>query len=133
MAVKKRYSQKREAVFDDLVRRYDHPSAAMVYESIRKRYPEVSLGTVYRNLNDLAESGRIRRLVADGRERFDGNTAAHYHFCCTECGQIFDVFDSSVVEPARRISALIHCEISDIQIVAKGKCSNCLKNNGKTI
>lgn len=86
-----KYSRQREAIQMNLVGRYDHPTADMVYEDIRKEYPHISLGTVYRNLSLLAQHGEIQKLaMADGPDRFDGNPHLHYHFCCRKCGQVID-------------------------------------------
>lgn len=129
METGKRFSQKREAVLNNLKSRTDHPSAAMVYDSIKEQYPNISLGTVYRNLNDLADSGKILRFASDGKDHFDGNIAPHYHFCCNECGMIYDIFDKSAIEISDTISDLIKCKIESMQIVARGKCKACLKNS----
>ncbi len=70
----------------------DHPTAEMVYERARKIIPTISLGTVYRNLKKLADSGEILRIpsVVD---RFDHTTKRHAHFICLECGQVYDLFE----------------------------------------
>jgi Fur family peroxide stress response transcriptional regulator len=69
-----------------------HPTADWVYEQVRKILPHVSLGTVYRNLNLLADEGLIQRVILDdGIVRFDGNTNDHHHFICTKTGKIYDV------------------------------------------
>ena len=78
-----KYSKQREAIKNFLVTRYDHPTAETVYLNIRKEFPNISLGTVYRNLNLLAEIGEIQKLSSGiGPDRFDGNPAPHYHFIC---------------------------------------------------
>ena len=71
-----KYSKQREAIKNFLVTRYDHPTAETVYLNIRKEFPNISLGTVYRNLNLLAEIGEILKLSPGiGPDRFDGNPA----------------------------------------------------------
>ena len=68
----------------------------MIYSNIRKEFPNISLGTIYRNLNLLVEQGDIIKLATgDGKDRFDANTSPHYHFVCTECSNVSDVFMSS--------------------------------------
>ena len=87
-----KYSRQRESIKASLMRRHDHPTADALYASIREEFPNISLGTVYRNLNLLVETGEIRKLTCgDGADHFDGNTSDHYHFICSECGQIFDM------------------------------------------
>lgn len=87
-----RYSRQREAIKENLAGRKDHPTAEMVYESIRQMYPNISLGTVYRNLSLLAELGEIRKLDGmGGSDHFDGRTDFHTHFMCESCGQVIDL------------------------------------------
>lgn len=87
-----KYSKQRESIKNFLVTRYDHPSAETVYLNIRREFPNISLGTVYRNLNLLAEIGEIQKLSPGiGPDRFDGNPAPHYHFICRHCGCVMDL------------------------------------------
>lgn len=89
MAVQ-RYSRQRELILNDLRSRCDHPTAEMVYESVSKKCPAISLGTVYRNLNGLASNGSILKLFVGGAELFDGCTESHYHLVCKQCRRVFD-------------------------------------------
>ena len=87
-----KYSKQRESIKNFLVTRYDHPTAETVYLNIRREFPNISLGTVYRNLNLLAEIGEIQKLSPGiGPDRFDGNPAPHYHFICRHCGCVTDL------------------------------------------
>lgn len=87
-----KYSRQREAIKSDLISRKDHPTAEMVYENIRRIYPNVSLGTVYRNLSLLVELGEIQKLDGfAGRVHFDGRTDYHAHFLCESCGCVSDL------------------------------------------
>ena len=87
-----KYSKQRESIKNFLVTRYDPPTAETVYLNIRKEFPNISLGTVYRNLNLLAEIGEIQKLSPGiGPDRFDGNPAPHYHFICRHCGCVMDL------------------------------------------
>ncbi len=68
-----------------------HPTAEDVYEMVRRRLPRVSLGTVYRNLELLAEAGAIQKIGTAGtRKRFDGNSRPHYHLRCLSCERVSD-------------------------------------------
>lgn len=90
MALK--YSRQREAIKDFLMTRKDHPTADTVYMNVRQEFPNISLGTVYRNLTLLADIGDIQRLrVGDGTDRFDADTSLHYHFICQKCGSVVDL------------------------------------------
>ena len=85
-------SRQRDAILANVEGRNDHPTADMIYMDIRKEIPNISLGTVYRNLSLLADLGEILRVSINGKaERFDGITNFHYHFVCRECNQILDL------------------------------------------
>jgi len=86
------YSRQREAILACLSKRYDHPTADMVFEEVRRDFPKISLGTVYRNLTQLCENGDIMKVASvKGFERFDYNTKPHCHFICSECTKVSDV------------------------------------------
>ena len=87
-----KHSKQREAILRFLSCRSDHPTADTVYLNIRKQFPNISLRTVYRNLSLLAELGEIQKIsTGSGADRFDGNTAPHYHFVCRDCGAVSDM------------------------------------------
>lgn len=87
-----KYSRQREAIKDFLAARTDHPTADMIYSHIREDFPNISLGTVYRNLSLLAERGEILKLsCGDNADHFDGCTAPHYHFFCRNCQSVSDL------------------------------------------
>ncbi len=84
---------KQKAIILDAVRcSCQHPTAEQVYQSVLHLMPNISLGTVYRNLSKLADCGEIRRIaVPDAPDRFDKTLEDHSHVCCTECGAFEDV------------------------------------------
>ncbi len=87
-----KHSRQRDSIKAFLSTRKDHPTAEIVYTNVRQSFPNISLGTVYRNLTLLADLGEIARLrVGDGVDRFDYDTAPHYHFVCSECGRVMDL------------------------------------------
>ena len=87
-----KYSRQRESIKACLMGRKDHPTADALYTSIREQFPNISLGTVYRNLNLLVELGEIRKLsCGDGTDHFDYDTSPHYHYVCKKCGKIVDL------------------------------------------
>lgn len=98
-----KYSRQREAIKEYLSHTTEHPTADTVYMNIRGVYPNISLGTVYRNLNLLAGQGEILKInCQDGSDRFDGNPKPHYHFLCNECGRVLDLF----MEPIEHINVI---------------------------
>lgn len=88
----RKYSRQREVIKEFLKDRTDHPTADTIYTGVRQEIPNISLGTVYRNLMLLSEEGEIARLtVGDGTVHFDPNTTEHTHFVCTHCGCVQDL------------------------------------------
>ncbi len=87
-----KFSRQREAILKNMSERRDHPTADVIYQSLREEYPHLSLGTVYRNLNLLADLGKVRRIrTNESVEHFDYDTSDHCHFVCTTCGRVMDV------------------------------------------
>ena len=87
-----KYSRQRESIKEFLMTRTDHPTADTVYHQLRKIYPNISLGTIYRNLALLADIGEIQKIcTGDGADRFDGQIRPHYHVICTRCHQVMDL------------------------------------------
>ncbi len=84
-----KYSRQREAVKEFLASRIDHPTADTVYTNLREKFPNISLGTVYRNLSLLADMGEIIKITTgDGADRFDGRITPHNHFICRKCHKV---------------------------------------------
>ena len=92
-----KHSKQRDSILEFLATRKDHPTADVVYMNVREQLPNISLGTVYRNLTLLSDLGEILRLrVGDGTDHFDADTSEHYHFVCTECGSVIDLDMDSI-------------------------------------
>ena len=90
---KMNYSRQREAILESLHNRYDHPTAEMLYNDIRTEFPNISLGTVYRNLGQLHDEGFITVVESsDKKVHYEGNLEDHIHFLCKNCDVITDVF-----------------------------------------
>ena len=87
-----KYSRQRESIKNYLLSTNEHPSADIVYQHVREDFPNISLGTVYRNLNLLADMGEaIKISTPDGGDRFDGRVDPHYHVVCRSCGKVYDL------------------------------------------
>ena len=87
-------SHQRETILDVLKNTKCHPTASCVYEKVREEIPNISLGTVYRNLAKLSDMGEILRLdLGTGSEHFDGDTSSHYHIVCTKCHKVTDIYE----------------------------------------
>ena len=93
-----RMTRQRKVILEELRKVKTHPSADEIYEMVRRRLPRISLGTVYRNLEILSESGEIQKLEPGSTlKRFDGNPDTHHHIRCVQCGCIVDVdFDVEI-------------------------------------
>ena len=122
-----KYSRQRECILKNLQSRRDHPTADMVYESVQIEEPNISLGTVYRNLSFLPENGQILKISTGiGPDHFDGFTEAHNHFVCRKCGRVLDldyVADEKIIAYA---SKNFNGEIKGYDLQFYGTCEDCL-------
>ncbi|MDE6845025.1 MAG: transcriptional repressor [Lachnospiraceae bacterium] len=128
MALK--YSRQRQVIKDFLMTRKDHPTADVVYMNVKREYPNISLGTVYRNLSLLANLGEIQRLqVGDGIDHFDADTSRHYHVVCTKCGSVTDLAMDST--PYDELTNTVNADFEGIieghVTYFYGICGNCHK------
>ena len=107
-----------------------HPSADGVYERGKQEIPDISLATVYRNLNLFKEQGLIQSLgTVNGVERFDGNTAPHVHYICTGCGRVVDLPGLSVPEDLNYAAeAESGGRGAACQLTFTGICGKCSQN-----
>ncbi len=123
--IKQRYSHQRETIFTVVKSTLVHPTADWVYKETRKVIPNISLGTVYRNLNQLVESGRILKLKDEAMVRYDGNTGQHDHFRCSVCGKWYDIelLDQSIFES---FAEQHDFRIESINLELEGTCKTCL-------
>lgn len=128
MAVK--YSRQREVIKDFLCTRKDHPTADMVYMNVRQQYPNISLGTVYRNLTLLTERGEIRKIsVGDGVDHFDADTAPHNHFICKRCGSVIDLEMESIEHISESARQNFDGHIEGHVTYFYGLCGDCCKSD----
>lgn len=92
METRRKNSKKRQAILDALCATREHPTAEMLYQQLKPAYPELSLGTVYRNLGVLVEEGLAVSVVSvAGQERYDATTTPHAHFVCRVCSRVMDM------------------------------------------
>ena len=123
-----RYSRQREAIKNYLMSATSHPTAEMVYSNVKERFPNISLGTVYRNLNQLAEAGVISKLQFGslGIDHFDYDTSPHQHFVCTKCDSVIDLPMGDVsyidAEASKHFDGLIQGH----KLYFCGLCKKCL-------
>lgn len=123
-----KYSRQREAVRTFLCSRKDHPTAEVVYENLRKDFPHISLGTVYRNLSLLVELGEAIKFPGlDGYDHFDGNPNPHYHFICNECNAVIDLKFPNIEDLNSNANKNFDGIITGHSAYFYGKCKNCSK------
>lgn len=125
------YSRQREAILDFLCHTTSHPTAEEVYMYIRDIYPNISLGTVYRNLALLVEHGQALKIQGEDCDHFDGNTRLHYHFLCDSCHHVYDVEMEPATFLLKNTKAGIPGKVRGHSVIFYGTCDNCL-NNEKT-
>lgn len=131
MTVRK-HSRQRDSIKEFVMTRMDHPTADMVYENLRQTYPNISLGTVYRNLSLLSESGEIRKLSGlDSSDRFDGRMDPHCHFFCTACGKVIDLEAVSLAALAEEAKDRFSGRIDGCNATFFGICEDCCAAEGQ--
>ena len=120
----KRYSRQRELIYEALRQTEQHPTAEMIYQWLKPANPSLSLGTVYRNLNLLADEGAIRRM-AFPVERYDAKTMPHPHFCCDQCGAVYDLHLPYDAELDRQALLASGHDVTGHEVVFHGICTKC--------
>jgi Fur family peroxide stress response transcriptional regulator len=121
-----RKSKQREAIIRAVRGTNSHPTADWIYEEVRKEIPDISLGTVYRNLKLLRESGEILEIdLASTLSRFNGKPDNHYHFRCERCGRVFDVDEPVDEEINDRVAQKTGFRISHHRLEFRGLCKEC--------
>lgn len=123
-----KYSKQREAIKEYLASTKEHPTADTVYMNIRKTYPNISLGTVYRNLNLLVDQGEAIKLIGmDGSDHFDGNAERHYHFLCKGCNRIYDLEMESIDHINSAANKGFPGKVEGHKTYFYGTCPECLE------
>ena len=122
-----KHFRKRDAILSCLRQTTEHPTAEWIYTRLKSEYPDISLGTVYRNLALFKEQGLITSLGAvNGVERFDANTAPHVHYICSGCGSVLDLAGMAVPEELNCAAA--RCSggrVDSCQLTFTGICGQC--------
>ncbi len=125
----RRYTKQRRLVLQAVRSRCDHPTAEQIYEDAHTADPRISNGTVYRNLNCLAEDGEISHVRVPGADRYDLRTDLHYHMFCVKCKKVIDApysYKDFLDEETTRQSGF---EIIRHRLIFEGICPEC-QNDG---
>jgi Fur family ferric uptake transcriptional regulator len=128
-----RMTQQRKILVDELKRLHSHPTADELYETVRKKLPHISLGTVYRNLEILSRMGIIRKIELGGTQRrFDGDLGIHQHIRCTECGRIDDLpAGAAVTSCDMDLLRQTGYEVVERRVEFIGVCPECRKGRAE--
>ncbi len=123
--------RKRNAILSYLRRTDAHPSAEMVFEHLKDEYPDLSLGTVYRNLGIFKNQGIIQSVgTVNGVERFDGNAEPHVHFMCSGCGDVIDLHQLNVPDALlEQVQQVVGGRVDYCQLNFAGLCRQCVNSN----
>ena len=129
-----RMTRQRKAILKVLQETDSHPTADQVYLMVRHQLPNVSLGTVYRNLEILCEVGMIRKLeLGRSQMRFDGRMDSHYHIRCLQCGRIGDVMIAPINLSGTMLASDTDFEVTGHRLDFSGICPECKKKSRETV
>ncbi|MTI96103.1 MAG: transcriptional repressor [Firmicutes bacterium] len=126
-----RNTKQRQLILDLLKGTTAHPSADWLYQRVRETMPNVSLGTVYRNLGILKQQGIIQELRHAGSQcRYDGNPEPHYHFFCDQCDQVEDIEGPNCMDLLANIQSCMPSHtIEGHRLEVYGCCPSCTRKN----
>lgn len=122
-----KYSRKRDKILEYVKSVRSHPTAETIYNEMRKQNPNISLGTVYRNLDKLVNNKKVLRIkIANSKDRFDGNTFIHYHAICISCNKVFDIPNlKSLQNVDNEVSSILGGEVLSHDLIFNTICSSC--------
>ncbi len=128
---KLRITKQRRMILEEVKKSKSHPTADKIYDLVKKEIPDISMGTVYRNLDILSEEGLVRKLeLAHLQRRYDGNMENHYHVLCTECGRVDDLTTRGVDDIEELLGVKSYYQITGHRLKFFGICPDC-KNRMK--
>ena len=122
-----RFSKQRDLILNIVQGTRSHPTADWIYGEVRKELPNVSLGTVYRNLGQLVDNKSLLAINIDGTIHYDAFLDDHQHFQCKSCNNIYDI-DISIIDFVSQIESKTNHKIDGCQIHLVGICKDCQNN-----
>ncbi len=121
-----RLTTQRQIILEELAKVKTHPTASELYDMVRKRLPRIGLGTVYRNLELMADNGLILKIEVGGtQKRFDATTETHYHIRCSDCGKVDDLDIPVINELVTEAAKSTAYQIMGHHVEFTGICSEC--------
>lgn len=122
-----KHSRQRDAILEFLKNTREHPTADTIYNGLRVDFPNISLGTVYRNLTLLVSTGQIMSVTVPGQpERYDFTTDNHYHFICRKCGRVIDLPAEDIGDINKKAATGFAGSIEGHMCQFYGSCPNCV-------
>lgn len=124
------YSKQREIILDTLSKNAIHPTAEALLEFLKRDDSNVGMTTLYRNLNQLADAGLIKKIGGlEPSAHFDHNTFEHYHFICEKCKKVYDIPSSVAPDLVKNTTEATGFDITSHDIVFHGICSECKRKD----
>ncbi len=122
----RRNTKQREIILKEIKKLYSHPTAEEIFEIVKKKFPEIGLATVYRNLDYLVRTGQIKQLNSIlGAKRYDGCVDKHCHLICKECNTIIDLFDVKNIQIQSKELEKLDFDFDPFSAEMFGICKNC--------
>ena len=128
MAASQKNFRKRNAILFYLQQSHEHPSAESIYKDLKPEIPDLSVGTVYRNLSLFKQQGLVASVATvSGVERFDANTDPHVHFICTDCDAVIDLHQMEMPQAlCATAEGCVGGSVTGCQLCFSGLCRDCL-------
>ena len=127
MIIQRRLTKQKQIIQDYIINTKSHPTAEEIHTHLVAENPELSLGTVYRNVKLLADSGQIKRIpLGIHPDRYDGTTHLHHHIFCKKCLRVIDLDLKSAINPLDFISDKAGHKIEFADILYSGICADCV-------
>ena len=121
-----RMTNQRKLILDYLRCVKTHPTARQIFEEMKKKLPQISFGTIYRNLDFLVEHDYVLALNSvDGCVHYDGHAGSHPHLVCEKCGRIYDLENQNFDKILMKKKKTKHGQIKDYRLNFYGLCNNC--------
>jgi len=125
-----RNTKQRSKILEILHGTRSHPTANWIYDKVKVDFPNISMGTVYRNLGLLEEMGQIQRLSCGSTfDRYDANIEPHIHFACKNCGRVSDINDLNSIGKLKEAISTIDLQINSYDLTCYGVCKDCQNNH----
>jgi Fur family peroxide stress response transcriptional regulator len=121
----RRYTRQLAVVWDAVKNETSHPTADQIYDKVRVELPNISLGTVYRNLQKLVSDGKLQVVSIDRIQHFDPLLERHQHFICERCDRVYDIFLEQKDEPSAFVFPDRGFTVTSHQVSLYGTCKEC--------